>query len=177
MEEKINMPSKKIIALLVAVLLIAPSFLINTDWEVSHQIEIKASPANVWRFLADLESYPEWNRYSPSVTGKLAVGEVVYVEAHLDQEVRQVQNFVLSIKPEQELCWQSGDWFAHLANGVRCRWLTPTEDGGTLLVHHEIMQGPLAWLIERLYRPRIERGLALVDTSLAEYAEKYQRQN
>ena len=93
------------------------------------------------------------------------------LEAHLDNEVRRVQNYIISIVPEKELCWESADWFGELANGRRCRWLTPTVSGGTHLVHHEIMMGPLAWLIERVYRERIERGLALVDNSLAEALE------
>jgi hypothetical protein len=33
------------------------------------------------------------------------------------------------------------------------------------------MDGPLAWLIERLYRPRIEAGLAEEDAALAAAAE------
>lgn len=163
----------KILALVplsIILFLVLCSF-INTDWEVSHEVEIQASPDRVWALLSELDRYGEWNRYSPKVKGKFAVGEVVWVEAHLDNEVRQVQNFIISIVPEQELCWESADWFGRLANGRRCRWLTPTASGGTHLVHHEIMMGPLAWLIERVYRERIERGLALVDNSLAEAAE------
>lgn len=150
----------------------ALSWLINSDWEVQHRVEIDASPEIVWQLLVDLPGYTQWNRYSPSVQGTLAVGEVVWVQAHLDNEVRRVQNYVLSVVPQRELCWGSADWYGFLANGIRCRWLTETASGGTELIHHEVMEGPLAWLIERLYRPRIERGLALVDNSLAAQAEK-----
>ena len=121
--------------------------------------------------LTDLERYPEWNRYSPNVSGKIAVGEVVWVEAHLDSEIQNVQNFVLSIIPEQELCWQSADWYDFLARGTRCRWLSVTDSGATLMVHNEMMRGPLAWLIDWIYRDRIERGLRLVNTSVANQAE------
>lgn len=99
------------------------------------------------------------------------VGEVVWVEAHLDAEVQRVKNIVLTVKPEQELCWQSAGWYGFLARGTRCRWLSKTANGDTLLVHHEVMSGPLAWLIEWLYRERIERGIKLVDESIAERAE------
>ena len=47
----------------------------------------------------------------------------------------------------------------------------PADDDETLLVHHEVMSGPLAWLIKLIYRDRIERGLKLVDESIAERAE------
>ena len=99
------------------------------------------------------------------------VGEVVWVEAHLDNEIQHVQNFVLSVIPQQELCWQSADWYGFLARGTRCRWLSVTDSGATLMVHHEVMRGPLAWLIEWAYRDRIERGLQLVNESVANRAE------
>lgn len=152
-------------------LALATLFLVDSDWEVSHQITVAASPSVVWEVLIDLDRYPEWNRYSPSVRGRMGVGEVIWVEAHLDNEVKHVQNIVISIKPYQELCWQSADWYGFLASGTRCRWLKATEGGKTLLVHHEIMSGPLAWLIKLIYRDRIVRGLKLVDESIAERAE------
>jgi uncharacterized membrane protein len=151
--------------LVVAALVLATCF-IDTDWEVSHQVVIEANSAEVWEVLVNLERYPQWNRYSPNVTGKVAVGEVVWVEAHLDNEVQRVENIVTAVKPEQELCWQSADWYGFLARGTRCRWLSTTPSGDTLLIHHEVMSGPLAWLIEWLYRQRIEQGLKLVDDSL-----------
>jgi uncharacterized protein YndB with AHSA1/START domain len=156
---------------LFLVIIIVTSFIIDSDWEVSYPITITASPAIVWEVLTDLERYPEWNRYSPNVSGQIAVGEVVWVEAHLDNEIQHVQNFVLSIKPQQELCWQSADWYGFLARGTRCRWLSVTDSGTTLMVHHEVMRGPLAWLIEWIYRDRIERGLQLVNESVANRAE------
>jgi hypothetical protein len=152
-------------------LLFASGLFIDSDWEVSHQIMIAADAALVWDVLVDLERYPEWNRYSPNVTGRVAVGEVVWVEAHLDDEVHRVKNFVISVKPRQELCWQSSGWYGYLARGTRCRFLSNTDAGKTLLAHHELMSGPLAGLIEWLYRERIERGLKMVDESVAERAE------
>lgn len=150
---------------------LAISFVADSDWEVSYPIKIDANPAIVWEVLTDLERYPEWNRYSPTVTGRIGVGEVIWVEAHLDNEIKHVQNFVLSVIPQQELCWQSADWYGFLARGTRCRWLSVTDSGATIMVHHEVMRGPLAWLIDWVYRDRIERGLQLVNESVANRAE------
>ena len=79
---------------------------VDSDWEVSHEIVVAASSSVVWEVLVDLDRYPEWNRYSPIVRGRVAVGEVIWVEAHLDDEIQHVQNIVISVKPDQELCWQ-----------------------------------------------------------------------
>ena len=96
-------------------------YFVDSDWEVSHEIAVAASPSVVWEVLIDLDRYPEWNRYSPIVRGRVAVGEVIWVEAHLDDEIQHVQNIVISVKPGQELCWQSTDWYGFLASGTRCR--------------------------------------------------------
>ena len=117
---------------------IAAMYFFDSDWEVIHEIDVAASPAVVWEVLIDLDRYPEWNRYSPNVRGRVAVGEVISVEAHLDDEIQHVQNVVTSVKTNEELCWQSTDWYGFLASGTRCRWLSATEDGDTLLVHHEV---------------------------------------
>ena len=162
----------KYLLLTFALTVIVLSWLIDTDWEVSHTIDIEAKPSTVWDLLVNLDGYPQWNRYSPTVTGILAEGEVLVVEAHLDDEVRYVKSLVLSVKPEQELCWDTYRWFKFLANGKRCRWLSVTANGGSQLIHHEVMQGPLAWLIERLYHERIKRGLAIANSSLAAAARK-----
>jgi uncharacterized protein YndB with AHSA1/START domain len=142
-----------------------------SSWEVEFRSDIEASPEHVWQLLSDLESYPEWNSYSRRVTGRLEVGEVVIVEAHLGEEVREVENIVTRVEPQTALCWRSKDWYGALARGSRCRLLEKTR-GGVQLTHHEIMEGPLAWLIERLYRPRIEQGMRQVNADLKRAAEQ-----
>ncbi|MEM8497612.1 MAG: SRPBCC domain-containing protein [Pseudomonadota bacterium] len=158
--------------LLCFTLLLSVCWLRNPSWEVEHQVDISASPAIVWNLLADLENYSTWNKYSPRVVGKLGVGEVVWVESHLDDEVQHVQNHVISIQENSELCWQSAGWYGVLVRGKRCRWLQELAVDQTRLRHYEIMSGPLAWLIEVLYRERIEAGIELADNSLAQYAEQ-----
>jgi len=145
------------------------------SWEVEHELEIAAAPEVVWRVLADLVHYPEWNPYSRRVEGTLRVGEMLRVEAHLGGETRLVENRVTRLEAPRALCWQSEGWYARLARGTRCRHLDALPDGRTRLRHHEVMDGPLAWLIERVYRPRIEAGLRGEDGALAAAAEAIER--
>ncbi len=147
----------------------------SSEWEVEHRVEIAASPGTVWRMLTDLERYSEWNDYSPRVEGVLEIGRVVTVEAHLGDEVRVVDNLVTVVDPPRTLCWQSQNWYASLARGTRCRHLEPLPNGMLRLRHHERMAGPLAGVVEWLYRPRIEAGLKRLDLALAEAAEQAER--
>ena len=148
-----------------------------TEWEVERETRIAAGDAVVWEILSDLERYPEWNRYSRRADGELRVGANVRIEAHLGEEVRRVDNRVTVVEARRTLCWQSENWYDFLVRGIRCRHLEPVERGETRFRHHEVMRGPLAWLVERIYRPRIEEGLATVNASLKRAAEARQRQS
>lgn len=143
---------------------------LGCSWQVERSIDIDAPPAVVWQLLTDLESYSDWNRYSPSARGELRAGGVVTIEARLGEEVQQVDNLVTVLEPERSLCWHSMNWYEFLARGTRCRDLEP-RPGGTRLRHHEVMEGPLAGVVEWVYRPRIEAGLERMNGDLKRAAE------
>lgn len=140
-------------------------------WEVEHSVVIEAPPEKVWTILVDLPNYEAWNSYSPRATGTIGQGEVVTIKAQLGEEVRTVDNRVTRFEPGSALCWHSMNWFESLARGTRCRFLEPIAEQRTLFRHHEIMEGPLAWLIETIYRPRIETGLKQMNQDLKHAAE------
>jgi hypothetical protein len=148
----------------------------GSAWEVEHQLEIDAGAEVVWPILADLQRYGEWNPYSRRVDGELIVGSTVVVEAHLHDEVRQVENVITRVEPPYRLCWQSTDWYGWLVRGTRCREIVPIESGRIRLRHHEIMEGPLAGLVESIYRERIIEGIELVDEAIKQTAESRARQ-
>jgi len=142
-----------------------------SSWETERTVAIQAPPEAVWAVLTDLEGYPSWNTYSPRAWGELREDGVVTIEARLGDEVRIVDNLVTRLEPQRTLCWHSMNWYEALARGTRCRFLELTGDGATLFRHHEIMEGPMAGLIERLYRPRIEAGLERMNSDLKRAAE------
>jgi len=142
-----------------------------SSWEAEHTVTIAAPPETVWTILTDRPSYSAWNSYSPRAVGSLREGGVVTIEARLGAETRVVDNRVIRFEPERALCWHSMNWYEALARGTRCRFLEPVGPNATLFRHHEVMEGPLAWLIERIYRPRIEAGLAQMSADLKRAAE------
>ncbi|MCG8588246.1 MAG: SRPBCC domain-containing protein [Proteobacteria bacterium] len=141
------------------------------SWETEAVVTIEAPPTAVWAVLTDLDAYPDWNSYSPRAEGELREGGVVTIDAQLGDEVRIVSNRVTRLDRERALCWHSLNWYGFLARGTRCRLLEPVGNGATHFRHHEIMEGPLAGLVERLYRPRIDAGLARMNADLKRTAE------
>jgi hypothetical protein len=61
--------------------------------------------------------------------------------------------------------------YESLARGTRGRFLESAGPDATQFRHHEIMEGPLAGLIELLDRPRIEAGLDRMNGDLKRAAE------
>lgn len=53
--------------------------------ELRAEVEIKATPAHVYRVLTDFASYPEWNPFVTSIAGKLVVGEKLTLELNLPE--------------------------------------------------------------------------------------------
>jgi uncharacterized protein YndB with AHSA1/START domain len=142
-----------------------------SSWTVERSVVIEAPPATVWEILIDLPGYESWNTYSPRAEGSMREGGIVTIDAQLGEEVQVVDNRVTKFVPGEVLCWHSMNWYEFLARGTRCRFLEPVGVGATRFRHHEIMEGPLAWLIEEIYRPRIEAGLVQMNGDLKRAAE------
>jgi hypothetical protein len=140
-----------------------------------HQIIIEAPAQLVWQVLTTLERYGEWNRYSSEAHGTLAAGGEVEIVARLGNSTQRVNNRVLEIIPEQKLCWVSMNWYQFLVRGTRCRMLQPQQNGTTLFLEREIMEGPFARLVVGLMRPQLAAGLQAECESLKAEAERLAR--
>ena len=80
-------------------------------------------------------------------------------------------NLVTEVDTPRTLCWQSRNWYRFLVRGTRCRYLQPTATNTTRFRHYEIMEGALAGLVEKIYRPRVEKGLATMNRDLKRRVE------
>jgi hypothetical protein len=74
--------------------------------EIHYEIEIQASPEDVWQVLTDLDKYAEWNPLLHDASGKLQVGEQVDVTFQTASKQGSLQCMVVEAKPDQELCWK-----------------------------------------------------------------------
>lgn len=105
------------------------------------RIQIPASPQTVWSILDDLKRYPEWNALVPELSGRTTVGEVVTGKFVLpNMPVVPLSPTLLRIVGARELRWVTVMQGAFSAEHYFI--LTPTEEGGTVLVHNEAFEGP-----------------------------------
>jgi hypothetical protein len=163
---------KRALVYFLAALLLTELLLWRTTptWEIDHTLAIEASPDRVWRLLADFEGYASWNTYTPHVTGKLEQGAIVRSRGHLGSFQFDVNNVITELVPGRRFCWRSQNWYGFLVWGTRCRVVEPRGDAAAIH-HHELFEGPLAWLVQLGFRSRIERGIETHDRDLKRTAE------
>lgn len=104
------------------------------------EIDIDASPADVYAVLADLERYPEWNPYHVVVEGRAAVGEALVVHVNKPNgDTPTVHPHMLRMEPSRELTWGGG--VRGLFIGEHVFLLEENSAGGTRLIHKEDFEG------------------------------------
>jgi hypothetical protein len=74
--------------------------------DISHTIEIDATPATVWATLTDTQAFPSWNPFITRLDGELRAGAKLAVT--LDPPGGRASTFrptLLTVQPERELRW------------------------------------------------------------------------
>lgn len=153
---------------------------------VAPPVEIRASVEQVWEVLMDFAKYPEWNpmnRYvtpaAPAAAGvKVALG-VSWgpyelnggpVDAStLPVDLKNGEMFTI-VQPNEALAW--GDNLGWLHRAERVQYLLALPDGTTLYGTEEIMVGFLTPLIAKIFRERINLGLAACGPALKRRVEQ-----
>ncbi|MEV5020437.1 SRPBCC family protein [Sphingobium sp. LMA1-1-1.1] len=109
------------------------------------EITIDASPHAVWSVLDDLDSYPEWNKLVPDLTGRTTVGQTVrgtLVQANLPDVALQPE--LTRIVGARELRWLTDVPGEQGFTAEHCFILEPLQDGTTRVRHFENFDGPFS---------------------------------
>ncbi|MCV0397823.1 MAG: SRPBCC domain-containing protein [Rhizobiaceae bacterium] len=127
---------------------IAAAFALAPRQQIETEIEIAASPQEVWAVLADGGRYKEWNPFMLGMAGELKQGarlsNVMQPEPGKTMTFRPV---VLKAEPGRELRWLGRLVMPRLFDGEHYFVLEETA-GGTRLVHGERFHGVLLWVMD-----------------------------
>ncbi|MFZ5894548.1 MAG: SRPBCC family protein [Myxococcota bacterium] len=113
--------------------------------EVRTEIEISASPAEIWKVLLDFRHYPEWNPFIVHINGEAKVGAELGMTLSLpdSNRERELSARLLKCEEQRELRWLGHLWMKGLFDGEHFFKLEPRPDGTTRLVQGEDFNGIL----------------------------------
>ncbi len=112
--------------------------------QMSSEIEINASPEQVWQVLTDFSALPDWNPFIRSIEGDLNVGDrlKVYIKASKGMGM-SFRPTVLRAEPNRELRWIGRLMMPGLMDGEHSFIIEPLEDNHVRFIQSESFTGVL----------------------------------
>lgn len=116
--------------------------------EVATEVTIEASSAAVWRILADVQRYPQWNPYIREINGELAPAAMIRFRFSLFGTITlPAQARVLTVNTERELRWAGHFLRDGLFRAEHYHLLEPVSERLLRFRHGERFSGTLALLL------------------------------
>ena len=137
------------------------------------EIEIDASPAQVWDILMDFEKYPEWNPFIKSISGNATVGgNLKVVMQQPDSKSMTFKPKCLIAEPNKEFRWLGHLFIKGLFDGEHIFKLREREGGTTKLVQCENFNGLLLPIFWKQLNSKTISAFEQMNTALKNRAEK-----
>ncbi|MBU1228207.1 MAG: SRPBCC domain-containing protein [Actinobacteria bacterium] len=134
--------------------------------EIVTDIDIAATPEDVWGVLMDFAAYPAWNPFVTRIEGAAAVGR--RLDVGLTPPGGKTMGFrpiVTAAEPERFFQWLGKVGFKGVFDGRHSFRLSPTQRG-TRFEQSERFTGVLAGLILKAIGARTEAGFRAMNEAL-----------
>jgi len=131
------------------------------------EVTIDATTEQVWAVLRDVESYGEWNPFTPECRTTLEVGTPVDMRvrmAKLGFSVQQRET-VRAVRAPHQIVWGM-KMLGGLIRAEREQTLTALAEGRTRYRTVDVIEGPLGPLVYLVFGPSIQAGFDGVAAAL-----------
>lgn len=141
--------------------------------EIRTEIVIQASAERIWNILTDFDSYPNWNPFIKSITGKIEENSIfkVVIQAP-DSKPMIFKPKVLVFEKEQEFKWLGHLFFRGIFDGEHKFELSANKNGTTTFIHSEQFSGVLVPLFRKMLETKTVKGFELMNQKIKEIAEQ-----
>jgi hypothetical protein len=162
---------KKLLVALGTVVVLAAGYTVYTivrPFVLHTEIEVDATPEQVWKVLADREAYPEWNPFIISSTGELTAGATV-TNVLRDTEGKETTFTpeLLAVEPNKELRWIGRIAFGGIFDGEHAFRLQELPNGRTRLIHEETFRGAAIPFTRSMLTDTIKPQFVAMNNALA----------
>lgn len=139
------------------------------------EIEIQATPENVWPILTDFANFPQWNPFIHRAGGELKAGS--RLEVYIQPPGGSGMTFrptVLKVEPQREFRWLGHLIIPGLFDGEHIFAIEPLGPDRVKFVQREEFRGILVSLMLRFIGQNTRRGFEAMNQALKIEAEKNQ---
>ena len=136
------------------------------------EINISASPEQVWQNLTDFSNYGAWNPFIHHVEGKAAVGEEVKIFVKVGSRELTLNCTILELAPNQKLRWKWHIFFDRFYSGEHSVILKPQGHSRVHIDHREIFNGLLLPFFRRQIDTQTKQGFVDMDKALKARCEE-----
>ncbi|MEL6135534.1 MAG: SRPBCC domain-containing protein [Bacteroidota bacterium] len=139
---------------------------------IESSIIIEAPAAKVWPILVDLDSYDQWNTFTPQIDCDKVVGHEVtlHVAWKPGQKPIQQKEELRSWEPGKKLEW--GITKQVFLKTVRIQTVEDLGNGTCRYYTRDDFWGPLTGVVMLFYRKKVQGGFDRVATDLKRFVEK-----
>lgn len=143
--------------------------------EIATEVFIAAKPSRVWKHIAGLSRYGEWNPFIIAIEGDRGIGQRItltyrLVTADGRQADRQVSARIIKWEDETEIRWAHGSWLLGLMDVEE--WIRVAPGKGGVKVHHRLrISGLLSGLMGKDYEAIHQTGFAAMNAALKDLIE------
>ena len=140
--------------------------------EIKTQIDINATPENIWKILTDFDNYPNWNPFIKQLTGEVKVGSKIKVNIQPPEaKAMTFKPTILTYQSNEELSWLGSLLFKGVFDGEHKFELIENENGITTFIQSEQFKGILVPLFKKQLHNNTKRGFEQMNQKLKELAE------
>ncbi len=114
------------------------------------EINIQSSAENIWSVISDFDSYPKWNPFIRSISGKQEVGSTLKVDLHPPEgKSMKFTPALLVFDKNKEFRWKGKLLFKGLFDGEHYFKIEPLENGSCRFIHGEYFDGILVGMLSK----------------------------
>jgi hypothetical protein len=114
------------------------------------EIDIDATPEQVWQVLTDFDSYPQWNPFMTRASGTPVQGERLTIRMqHEGGRAMTFRPTVREAHPQRRLRWLGRLLVPGIFDGEHSFTIEPLDNGGVRFIQQEDFRGALVPLLAK----------------------------
>jgi hypothetical protein len=134
--------------------------------ENRNEIEIQATPEQVWKVLTDLNEYADWNPLLYRAKGQVRAGAKVELSARTASNDMNFNCSVTRVEPKREFAWKFHVILPFLFRGEHIFRIEPVGERRVRFIDREIFKGLLVPLQAKDLETNAKDGMVAMGEAL-----------